>query len=99
MAAVDAPGKGALIEQLGGILGVNVDDVGAGLAGRGAVGPGQAGNEAVGEIEGEVALAGAGGGAEQGDHAARDPAGPQPGDGRDCAGEVCEGLKAAGRIG
>ena len=99
MAAVHAPGHGAGVEELGRGLGVDVDDIGAGRSRRGAVGPGQAGDEAMGEIEGEVALAGAGRGAEEGDHAARDPAGPEPGDGRDAGGELVEGRERGERAG
>ena len=63
----------------------------------GAVGPGQAGDEAMGEIEGEIALAGSGRGAEEGDHATRDPAGPEPGDGGDGRGELVEGWESGRR--
>jgi hypothetical protein len=47
-------------------------------------------DEAAGEVEGEIALAGAGRGAEEGEHAERDPAGPEPGDGLDGVREVVE---------
>ena len=91
--------SGAGVEELGCGLRVDIDDIRAGRTGWLAVGPGEAGDEAAGEIEGEVAFASAWAGAEEGDHAARDPAGPKPGDGRDVGRELVEGSVGRRRLG
>jgi hypothetical protein len=88
----DLPETGALDENLGGRLGFDLDEGGGDgwTFRRAAVGPGEPGEQATTEVEGDEGFTGAGGGAEEGDKTARQPAAPEPLDGTDVDGDFLE---------
>jgi hypothetical protein len=90
-AAVDVPGADALVEEGGRALGVDDEDLAAGTGDGGAIGEGPAVDDAAGEVEGDEGLAGAGGGAKEGDHTTGDPGGPEPVDVGQAGGHFVEG--------
>lgn len=55
-----------------------------------AIGEGEAGEEAMSEIEGDEGFAGARLGGKEGDEATRDPTRPKPGDGYEAGSEAAE---------
>ena len=96
-AAVDVPGLGTLVEEGGRVLGIDDEYVAARarsfdwLRTGCTVGKGVVVDDAASKVEGDKGFADAGAPTQEGEHAARDPGGPEPVDGREPVRDLVEG--------